>query len=192
MIDKRNPYEEDVRIPLLVHPPTAGRLFSRQPAGAKTGRGQLRVEDLVLAIDVAPTVLELAGLPSPGSMDGRSWVPLLQAKLGVGPSITEHFESSRGPRWRCYGGKMPSLNTGASPSGPGRRPKRLPIPSCDGPRLYGLQNSPRCEICRARVEKFASTASQPATGFVCPPTLRRLVSHSLYGDPTQLDVPSPP
>ncbi len=92
VIDKRNPYEEDVRIPLLVHPPTAGRLAGAALSAGNAGH--IRVENLVLAIDVAPTVLELAGVPAPASMDGRSWVPLLQTKLGLGSSVTEGFDSS--------------------------------------------------------------------------------------------------
>ena len=42
------------------------------------------VANLVLAIDMAPTVLQLAGVAVPPTMDGRSWVPLLQPTTPVG------------------------------------------------------------------------------------------------------------
>jgi arylsulfatase A-like enzyme len=65
--DKRSLYEESLRIPLLVRYP---RLF---PKG-KT------VDELVLNLDLAPTLLELGGVPVPREMQGKSWVPLLTGK----------------------------------------------------------------------------------------------------------------
>jgi len=62
--DKRLMYEESLRIPLLM----------RYPAAAKPGS---IVEQLVLNIDVAPTLLELAGVAPPATVQGRSTVPLL-------------------------------------------------------------------------------------------------------------------
>jgi arylsulfatase A-like enzyme len=65
--DKRSAYEESLRIPLLARYP---KLF---PKG-KTP------DELVLNIDLAPTLLELAGVAVPPEMQGRSWVPLLTGK----------------------------------------------------------------------------------------------------------------
>lgn len=62
-------YEACLRIPLIVLDP-------RVPAAA---RG-LRRRELVQTIDLAPTMLELAGLPVAESMQGRSMVPLLQGR----------------------------------------------------------------------------------------------------------------
>lgn len=57
--------EELLRVPLLVRPP-----------GGRTG-GR-RVDELVRAIDVVPTILDLAGIEAPGvPCDGRSLRPLL-------------------------------------------------------------------------------------------------------------------
>ncbi|MCA9085536.1 MAG: hypothetical protein KDA81_15860, partial [Planctomycetaceae bacterium] len=39
-----------------------------------------RCDELVLNIDIAPTVLDIAGLPVPERMQGRSLVPLLNLK----------------------------------------------------------------------------------------------------------------
>lgn len=66
LIDKRYAYEESMRIPLLLRWP------GRCPAG-------LKVSDLTLNIDLAPTLLAAAGLNVPASMQGQSWLPLLRA-----------------------------------------------------------------------------------------------------------------
>jgi arylsulfatase A-like enzyme len=65
--DKRWIYEESMRQPLIVH----------WPEGIEAGTVS---EDLVQNIDLAPTVLDLAGAEVPGSMHGRSLVPLLRGE----------------------------------------------------------------------------------------------------------------
>jgi N-acetylglucosamine-6-sulfatase len=65
LVDKRWPYETSIRVPFLVRHPAAGH-----PAGATS-------EALVANLDVAPTLLELAGLPVPDRMQGHSLRPLL-------------------------------------------------------------------------------------------------------------------
>jgi arylsulfatase A-like enzyme len=55
-------YQEQIHLPLIL----------RGPGVATT-----TVPDLVRSIDVFPTLLELAGLPVPDGVDGRSLVPLL-------------------------------------------------------------------------------------------------------------------
>ncbi len=64
LYDKRLMYEPSIRVPLLV----------RWPA-----RFALRVdgEHMVRNVDVAPTLLALAGIPAPAFMHGRSFEPLL-------------------------------------------------------------------------------------------------------------------
>ena len=66
LFDKRLMYEPSIRVPMLV----------RFPARVKPR--QVNTTRLVLNIDIAPTVLELAGVPIPDWMHGRSWVPLLE------------------------------------------------------------------------------------------------------------------
>lgn len=61
--DKRSAYEESLRIPLLV----------RHPGHMEAGS---RLDELVLNIDLAPTLLDMAGLPAPQAMQGVSWKSL--------------------------------------------------------------------------------------------------------------------
>lgn len=65
--DKRSAYDESLRIPLLMKYP---RLAAK---------GKL-VDQMVLNIDLAPTLLDLAGVEVPKQMQGRSWRPLLEGK----------------------------------------------------------------------------------------------------------------
>ena len=65
--DKRSAYEESLRIALLV----------RYPRLALKGKA---LDEMVLNIDLAPTFLDLAGVPVPPEMQGRSWRPLLTGK----------------------------------------------------------------------------------------------------------------
>ncbi|MEO6030169.1 MAG: sulfatase [Candidatus Binatia bacterium] len=61
-------YEEDARIPLIVHEPAG----TKRLAGADTQRP-------VLSIDVAPTMLDLLGVEIPAAFEGRSVVPAMRA-----------------------------------------------------------------------------------------------------------------
>lgn len=88
--DKRSLYEESLRIPMLV----------RYPPRFKPG---MTVDDIVLNVDLAPTFLDLAGLPVPGTMQGRSWKPLA---LGGSPddwrtSFVAHYYQELGPTPTC-------------------------------------------------------------------------------------------
>jgi arylsulfatase A-like enzyme len=64
--DKRSAYDESLRVPFLV----------RCPALGAAARGRV-VDDMVLNLDLAQTLLDLAGVPAPKEMQGRSWRPLL-------------------------------------------------------------------------------------------------------------------
>ena len=63
-VERRLPYEESIRTPLIV----------RYPAVATAGS---RLDALVASVDIAPTVLEIAGVPIGEHIQGRSFVPLL-------------------------------------------------------------------------------------------------------------------
>lgn len=65
--DKRSAYDESLRIPLLVRYPKLA------------GKGKT-CDEMALNIDLAPTILELAGVKVPSEMQGKSWVPLLAGR----------------------------------------------------------------------------------------------------------------
>ena len=65
--DKRSAYDASLRVPFLVRDPTLG-------AGT---RGRV-VDEMVLNLDLAQTLLDFAGVPAPKEMQGRSWRPLLR------------------------------------------------------------------------------------------------------------------
>lgn len=67
LIDKRQFYEESVRVPMLV----------RCPEICKGGQV---IENMIQNIDIAPTVLDMANLEKPEHMRGSSFVPLLEQK----------------------------------------------------------------------------------------------------------------
>jgi arylsulfatase A-like enzyme len=62
---KGNEYEEAIGIPLIARGP-----------GVPTGA----TDAFALTIDLAPTLLELAGVPLPDTIDGRSLVPFLRGR----------------------------------------------------------------------------------------------------------------
>ncbi|MFM8804373.1 MAG: sulfatase [Planctomycetia bacterium] len=66
LYDKRFMYEPGLRVPLIARGP-----------GIRAG---ITPEPLVANIDLAPTFLDLAGLPIPESMQGKSLVPLLRGE----------------------------------------------------------------------------------------------------------------
>ncbi len=85
---KQTPFEEDIRVPLVVRGPGV-------PSGA-------RVDAMTATTDLAPTIAALAGAPIPEFVDGRSLVPL----LGGDPppadwrdvALIEHYELVHPPR----------------------------------------------------------------------------------------------
>ncbi len=67
MVDKRTMHEPSIRIPLVMRYP--GLIATNHPAV---------IDDLVLTLDVAPTLLELCGAPRLKGIAGRSWKTLVQ------------------------------------------------------------------------------------------------------------------
>ncbi|MDX2178983.1 MAG: sulfatase [Bryobacteraceae bacterium] len=65
LTNKRAAYEESIRIPFLM----------RYPKAIRPGTV---AESMVLNIDLAPTILSLAGLPVPGDMQGKSLLPVFR------------------------------------------------------------------------------------------------------------------
>ncbi len=103
MADKWLPYEESIRVPLVIFDP-------RVPAPAAR-----KADALALNIDLAPTLLDLAGLPAPARMQGRSLRPLLQTANApadwprdffyehlTAPKIIPSSEGVRTERWKYF------------------------------------------------------------------------------------------
>ncbi len=65
LIDKRQMYEPSIRMPHLVY----------GPGFLKPGQ---KISKMILNVDIAPTILELAGMKKPKDMDGVSFLPLLK------------------------------------------------------------------------------------------------------------------
>jgi len=79
MAEKRWAYEESIRMPLIM----------RWPGKIKPNT---KVDELVQNIDYAPTLLDAAGLPIPGEMQGRSLLPLVEGKTtGWREAIYYHY-----------------------------------------------------------------------------------------------------
>ena len=64
--DKRSAYDESLRVPFLVRDPALGAKARRRV-----------VDEMVLNLDLAQTLLDFAGVRAPKEMQGRSWRPLL-------------------------------------------------------------------------------------------------------------------
>jgi len=67
-LERRLAYEEAIRIPMLV----------RYPKSIKAG---MKPNQLVLSIDLAATLLEMAGVTPGTSLQGKSWVPIFTGKV---------------------------------------------------------------------------------------------------------------
>jgi N-acetylglucosamine-6-sulfatase len=85
--ERRLAYEPTIRIPLIIRYPTVARSGST-------------VDQMVLSIDLAPTLLELAGVQPSAPIHGRSLVPILS---GRAPSwrtsfLIEYFSDTVFPR----------------------------------------------------------------------------------------------
>ena len=91
--ERRLAYEESIRVPLAV----------RWPQRVAAGR---EASGLAVSVDVAPTLLELAGAESPPDVHGRSLTPLLE---GPTPSdwrrslLVEYYSDSVWPRMSSMG-----------------------------------------------------------------------------------------
>ncbi|MBV8709181.1 MAG: sulfatase-like hydrolase/transferase [Acidobacteriaceae bacterium] len=103
---KRSPHESSIHIPLII----AGPGFNRA----------LQISELVSQIDLAPTLLEGAGVMIPASMQGRSVLPLLDRRItewrnevyiGMREFVTGRV--LRTPQWTY---------AVAAPKGPGWKP----------------------------------------------------------------------
>lgn len=86
LADKWFMHEESIRTPLIIFDP-------RQPARLR-GR---TVNAMTLNVDLAPTMIEMAGLAMPGAMQGRSLVPWLRGRRPADWRTEFFYEHHFGP-----------------------------------------------------------------------------------------------
>ena len=93
-VERRLAYEESIRMPLLV----------RYPRIIKAGTIR---DEFALNIDLAPTLLEFAGLSSPANTEGLSLVPLLTGLAGKWRTsfLIEYYSDKVFPRIQKMGYK---------------------------------------------------------------------------------------
>ena len=86
LYDKRMLYETDIRVPLFVSGP-----------GIKAGQ---TIESPAGHIDLAPTILSMAGIATPPQMDGRSWLPLVFGGLEEEGGAASQSQVEAAAGWR--------------------------------------------------------------------------------------------
>ena len=74
MVDKGMMFDEAIRVPLLVRHP-------QEPLAGKT------CDAVVNTVDVLPTLLEMAGVPVPPHIEGRSFLGALRGEAGDAPAF---------------------------------------------------------------------------------------------------------
>jgi len=114
------PHEESIRVPLIVFDPRA-----------PMNRRGVTIEQFALNIDIAPTILELAGVGAPRKMQGRSLVALLKGQK---------------PRWRTEFFYEHLLKYKTIPKSEALRTQRFKYAryiDYDYEELYDLQNDPQ-------------------------------------------------
>ena len=121
ILGKGTAYDESIRVPLIIR-------------GPGISGGQV-LKDIVLNNDLAPTVAELAGVPVPDFVDGRSLVPLLNGKTPAAGwrvgFLIEHWA-----RRSANGGGLPEYAAV-------RTPDYLYVEYVTGEReLYDLRSDP--------------------------------------------------
>jgi arylsulfatase A-like enzyme len=104
---KRSAHESSVHIPLVVQGPGFNR--------------RVEVPELVSQVDLAPTLLEAVGLTPPASMQGRSYLPLLDQKTGWRNEVFIQISESmvgralRSDRWKyAIAARNPPVRTASS------------------------------------------------------------------------------
>lgn len=118
---KHWPYEESIRIPFIFFYPD----MVRTPA---------KREQMVLNIDLAPSLLDLTGIRIPEWMQGESFIPIVKNPLSPGRKyfLYELFKDFP------FGGRVPPNKTLRT-----ERYKYIEWQACRKPELYDLLKDPR-------------------------------------------------
>ncbi len=148
--ERRLAYEEAIRIPLIVRYPR------RVPAGATRGQ-------LVLSIDVAPTLLTLAGLVPPATIEGRSILPIVEGgdREWRSSFLIEYFSDTVFPRIRNMGYGAVRTDRHKYIEYPGARGHERVVRSRAGSVRGAQPDRPRGFGSRARAAPVGTPASPP-------------------------------
>jgi N-acetylglucosamine-6-sulfatase len=157
--DKRLAYEPSIRIPLLLRYPPLVRASQLCP-------------EIVLNIDLAPTLLQLAGCVIPANMQGQSWRDVLTGAPGREAFLYEYFAESpaepsilavRTRRWKYVTYTRPT----------GIPPERLRMMD----ELYDLERDPQ------ELDNLISDRGQAAVLADLQQQLQRLREQTGYRSP---------
>ncbi len=119
LTEKHYAYEHVMRVPMLV----------QYPRGIRAGGVN---DELVINLDIAPTLLDFCGVPVPETMDGRSWKPLLTGTSDA--PLREDFFFSLSCRDQPLFKSHTAVRTG--------RFKLIHFDTLDHWELYDLKNDP--------------------------------------------------
>ncbi|MBN1882596.1 MAG: sulfatase [Deltaproteobacteria bacterium] len=122
LIAKHCSYEESIRIPYVVRAP-----------GIIPDPGR-RAEQMVLNLDLSPSLLELAGIPIPDSVQGESFAPILRSAKAQGRESFAYELFRDFP----FGGRVPPHKAVRT-----EKHKYVEWEACRDPELYDLENDPR-------------------------------------------------
>lgn len=154
--DKRLMYEESLRIPLMI----------RYPEIIKAGTSN---SEMVLNIDLTPTLIELVGGKVPGEMQGTSVVPLLQNEPVTWREsfMYEYFQEAYAPGFVTVAG----VRT--------KRYKYIESPNLaeDINELYDLETDP------GEMENLINSPEYQTIKFDMMAKLGRLKAETGYNDP---------
>lgn len=77
---KGSPYEESIRVPLVI---TGGAALNLKSSA--------QIEDWIINLDLMPTILDLAGIPIPDDVAGKSLKPFIELNKGQPADSRRHF-----------------------------------------------------------------------------------------------------
>jgi arylsulfatase A-like enzyme/Flp pilus assembly protein TadD len=171
-------YEPTIHVPLII----------RVASGTKGGK---RIDDLVRSVDIAPTILRLAGLPTAAEMQGKSLLGLLDdnahsearsAKAGDRPIYFETYYPLREFGWS----ELRGLRIGRHKYIDAPRPELYDLSTDPGERhnLYSSHTALAAhfkETLRSEVGKYAATRPTAAAATPDPNTVELLRSLGYVG-----------
>jgi arylsulfatase A-like enzyme len=119
LIGKWLMFEESIRVPMLLHLP---------------GERARRIARPVLNVDVAPTLLDLAGIDAGGAMQGRSIAPLARGERVHDWRDDWYYEHDLDPGAAGYLPKVEGIRS--------ERWKYIRYPDANAESLFDLENDP--------------------------------------------------